>query len=63
MPDDLDNRGAQDRARINLNEDHEVEFWTNELGVDAQTLKRVIAQTGNSAKAVREHLQRRLGAH
>jgi predicted RNA-binding protein YlqC (UPF0109 family) len=63
MPDDLANRGAHDRARINMDEEHEVEFWTNELGVNAQTLKQVIAQTGNSAKAVREHLQRRLGAH
>lgn len=62
MPDDLANRGEQDRARINMDEEHEVQFWTNELGIDAQTLRQVIAQAGNSAKAVREHLQRRLGA-
>lgn len=62
MPDPSAVRGEQDRVRINMDEEAEVQFWTNELGVDARTLKQVIAQTGNTAKAVREHLQRRLGA-
>jgi hypothetical protein len=59
MADDLNNRGAQDRARINLNEEHEVRWWTKELGVDEAALKEAVAQAGNSAKAVREHLQQR----
>jgi hypothetical protein len=29
MPDGTSNRGAQDRARINVNEDHEVRYWTS----------------------------------
>ncbi len=62
MPDPSAVRGEQDRVRINMDEEAEVQFWMNELGVDARTLKQVIAQTGNTAKAVREHLQRRLGA-
>ena len=33
MSDDLTKAGAQDRARINVNEVHEVTYWTNELGV------------------------------
>jgi len=28
MPDDLKNRGAQDRSRVNIHEDHEVRYWT-----------------------------------
>ena len=43
MADDLTNRGAQDRARISLNEDHEVRYWTKELGVSKERLASVIA--------------------
>ena len=28
MADDLKNRGAQDRSRVNVHEDCEVRFWT-----------------------------------
>ena len=59
MSDDLNNRGSQQRARINVNEDNQVRFWTKELGVDVGTLKAAVAAAGNSAKAVRELLQRR----
>jgi len=59
MADNLQHRGVQYRARINVNEEHEIRWWTKEFGVDEQTLKEVVAQAGNSAKAVREHLQRR----
>lgn len=59
MADDLQHRGVQSRARINVNEKHEMRWWTTEFGVDEQTLKEAVAQAGNSAKAVREHLQRR----
>jgi len=50
MADDLKNRGAQDRARISLNEDHEVRYWTKELGVSKERLASVIARVGNSAR-------------
>jgi hypothetical protein len=56
MADDLKNRGAQDRARISLNEDHEVRDWTKELGVSKERLASVIARVGNSADAVRREL-------
>ena len=56
MADDLTNRGAQDRARISLNEDHEVRYWTKELGVSKERLASVIARVGNSADAVRREL-------
>ena len=38
MPDDLKNRGAQDRARISLSEEHEVRYWTKALGVTKEQL-------------------------
>jgi hypothetical protein len=56
MADDLKNRGAQDRARIALNEPHEVHYWTRELGVSEQQLEKAIKAVGNTAEQVRQHL-------
>lgn len=56
MSDDLNNRGAQDRARININEPHEVAYWTQELGVTKERLQQLVKDVGTSAKAVRDKL-------
>lgn len=56
MSDDLNNRGAQDRAHININEPHEVAYWTQELGVTKERLQQLVKDAGTSAKAVREKL-------
>lgn len=56
MSDDLSNKGAQDRARINVNEPHEVAYWTKELGVTKVRLEQLVKEAGTSAKAVRERL-------
>lgn len=58
MSDDLTNRGPQDRARINVNEDHELRYWTEELGVSEQRLKEAVKAAGVSVEAVREHLRK-----
>jgi len=57
MSDDLTNRGAQDRARINLSEDYEVRHWTEALGVSKEELEKAVRAVGNSAEKVREHLR------
>lgn len=56
MSDDLKNSGSQDRARINVNEQHEVAYWTEELGVTKDRLAQLVKEVGPSAKAVREKL-------
>jgi hypothetical protein len=56
MSDDLKNAGAQDRARINVHEAHEVAYWTKELGVTPDRLQQLVKKVGTSAKAVREEL-------
>lgn len=58
MADDLKNRGAQDRARIALGEEHEVAYWTKALGVTEEELKRAVDAVGNGADAVREYLKK-----
>ena len=59
MPDDLKNRGAQDRARINVHEAHEVRYWTKELGVSEEELKQLVAEHGVSADEIRKALANR----
>ena len=56
MADDLTKRAPQDRSRINLSEEYEVRYWTKELGVSADELKRLVAQHGNSTDKVRQAL-------
>ena len=56
MADDMNNRGAQDRSRISLTEDHEVRYWTNALGVSKEQLAAAVQAVGNNADKVRAHL-------
>lgn len=57
MADDLKERGQRDRSRINVNELHEVKYWSKKLGVTETELKKVVEQVGPMAAAV----ERRLG--
>jgi hypothetical protein len=54
--DGLKNRGAHDRARINLSEEHEVRYWTKVLGVTKEELTTVVYKVGNSVEAVKREL-------
>ena len=56
MSDDKTNRGAQDRARISLSEEHEVRYWTQALGVSKEQLAAAVQAVGNSADKVKAHL-------
>jgi hypothetical protein len=58
MSDDKTNRGAQDRSRINLSEDYEVRYWTEELGVSRERLEELVRQHGNSAAKIREAIKK-----
>lgn len=56
MTDDKKNVGTQDRIRINVNEDYELQYWTKELEVSADELRAAVKAVGPTAAAVREHL-------
>jgi hypothetical protein len=58
MSDNLNNRGPQDRSRINLSEEWEVKYWTRELGLTREELERAVKTAGNQVTAVRQHLGR-----
>jgi hypothetical protein len=52
MADDLNNRGAQDRSQVNVNEDHEVRYWTQKWGVSKEQLTAAVQKAGVSVDAV-----------
>lgn len=50
---------TMDRKLIALDQDYEVRYWTQALGVTAEELRAAVAKVGHSAERVREHLGRR----
>lgn len=58
MADDLSNRGPQDRARVNVNEDWEVRYWTKEFACTEAQLKKAVDAVGVMADKVRAYLKK-----
>ena len=59
MADNLSERGAGDRARINIEQPYEVRYWSQKLGVTEEELRRVVEQVGPMAHRVEERLGRK----
>ena len=56
MSDDLNNTGPQDDSRVNVNQPHEVQYWTQHFGCSERQLREAVAVVGVSATAVRAWL-------
>ncbi|WP_036114449.1 MULTISPECIES: DUF3606 domain-containing protein [Luteibacter] len=58
MSDDKKNRGPADAQRINVNEDYEVRYWTETLGVSEEKLREIVKKVGVMAADVRKELRK-----
>lgn len=58
MPDNKTKIGPQDSSRINVNEEHEVKYWTKALGVTKEELSKAVEKVGTSADAVKKLLKK-----
>jgi len=58
MPDDKSKPGGQDRKRINVNEDYELQDWAEKFGVSEDELKAAVKAVGDRASEVEQHLKR-----
>ncbi len=58
MSDDK-NQVKRDRNRISLDEEYEVRYWTEALGVSRDELEDAVKSVGHSADAVRGRLRGR----
>jgi hypothetical protein len=57
MADDLKQTGKQDDERINVEQDHELSYWSGKLGVSRDKLREAVAKVGPMRKAVERHLR------
>ncbi|RYD37276.1 MAG: DUF3606 domain-containing protein [Verrucomicrobiaceae bacterium] len=53
MSDNPQDRGPQDRSRINVKEDYEVRYWAKELGVTEEHLRQLVRDHGVPVEAIR----------
>jgi hypothetical protein len=58
MADDLSKRGGGDRSRVNVNEPHEVRYWTQKFGCTEDELRAAVSRVGVLASDVEEELGR-----
>ena len=55
MTDDSTKTGAADRLRINVNQPHELAYWTKTLGVSEDELRSAVGKVGVMANDVKRH--------
>ncbi len=57
MADDLKQTGKPDDQRINVDQDHELSYWSNKLGVSRDKLREAVAKAGPMVKNVERELR------
>ena len=63
MADNPNIRGDGDRQRINVNQEHEVRYWSQKLGVTAEELRQAVKDVGPMAPAVEQRLKGNAKGH
>lgn len=58
MADDVKQTGKPDDQRINIDQEHELNYWSRELGVSREELRAAVQNAGPMVKNVRQHLNR-----
>lgn len=53
---DLNRPAPEDPHRININQPHEVAYWTKKLGVSEQTLRAAVKAVGPMVSDVKRYL-------
>ncbi|MEH3114845.1 DUF3606 domain-containing protein [Pedobacter terrae] len=56
--DDKQKTGNPDRARINVNEAYELDYWSDKFGVSKDKLKAAVETVGTSSSAVEDYLKK-----
>jgi hypothetical protein len=58
MADNLKETGKPDDSRINVEQDHELRYWSEKLGVSRDELRKAVQAAGPMVKDVQRHLNR-----
>ena len=59
MADNTHAAGGQDRKRINVHQDYELQDWAAKFGVTKDELKQAVAKVGDRAEQVEQYLKGR----
>jgi hypothetical protein len=54
--DNKNDKGPQDRSRVNVNEEWELRYWSEKFGVSPERLKAAVSKVGVSVKDVENEL-------
>ena len=57
MADDKANPGRPDRDRINMEEEYEVQYWSEKFGVSQEELTAAVKKVGPMASDVKREIQ------
>ena len=52
MTDNPNKTAPQDAQRVNVNQDHELRYWSQKFGVSTEQLKKVVGRVGPMADDV-----------
>jgi hypothetical protein len=61
MSDDKTKSNAQDRQRINVNQDYELRDWAKSMNTTPEKIKEAVEAVGDRAEKVREYVGQRGG--
>jgi hypothetical protein len=57
MADDLKQTGNADDTRIDVDQDHEITYWSRKLGVSRERLREAVAKAGPMVENVERELR------
>ena len=57
MPDDLTKKRPQDALKINLSQQHEIDYWTKALHTTEGKLRIAVSRVGPFVSDVKEYLR------
>ena len=57
MPDDLTKKRPQDAEKINLSQQHEIDYWTKALHTTEAKLRAAVSKVGSYVSDVKEYLR------
>jgi hypothetical protein len=58
MVDNLKRRAPEDPTKINVNQQWEIDYWCNELGVSETKLRQAVKAVGPMVSAVKKYLNK-----
>ena len=61
MSDDKTKTGGQDRKRVSMSEDYEVDYWIQAFDCTRDELKDAVAKVGSMAEDVEAEIRRKRG--